>query len=156
MNWKNKKKVIVCFVWLMILSGMAATVSANAPQSLSIEYNSETQILTVDIDHQVSDPTTHYIFQVVIKKNSETYNISTYTSQPSSTSFSYTYQVVAIQNDTLDVTASCIQGGSKTTQITVGGSVSATNNNKSTPGFELVVFAYALICIFVFQRYKKR
>ena len=63
--------------------------------------------------------------------------------------------VNATIGDTIDVVASCNQGGSKTTQyiITQGG----TNNDEtetSTPGFELLIFLAALMTSTILLRKK--
>jgi len=112
---------------------------------MTVSYNLETQDIRVTITHPISDPTTHYIYKVELKKNGLIYNTSTYTSQPDPNSFTYTYQVNATIGDTIDVTASCIQGGSKTLQHTI--STNNGQNNKSTPGFEGIVLLTALVII---------
>jgi len=46
-----------------------ASVSAHAPSEIHLAYDSPTQTLQVTIVHSVSDPATHYIEFVSIKKN---------------------------------------------------------------------------------------
>lgn len=140
--------ILSCFIAFFAFSVIAC---ANAPSNMTVAYNLETQELRVTITHPVSNPSTHYIFKVEIQKNGMMYNTSTYTSQPDPTSFTYTYQVNASAGDTLSVTATCIQGGSKTVQQTV--STNNDQNNKSTPGFEIIILVAALaIIIGIVQR----
>jgi len=147
-NNHEKKQVlfwrcdITILLILVALISIPYMVCANAPSGMTVSYNLETQDLRVTITHPVSDQTTHYIKEVKIEKNGVLYNTSLYESQPDLNSFTYTYTVNATTGDTIDVTASCIQGGSKTIQHTV-----AINNGESktsTPGFESIVLLGAL------------
>lgn len=140
-------------VSLIVFCTIPFIVYANAPSGLTVSYNLQTQDLQVTIAHPVNNPTIHYIYQVELQKNGIIHNTSTYTSQPDPNSFTYTYRVNATTGDTIDVTASCIQGGSKTTQYTV-----STNNaekNTSTPGFESMVALSAIVFIVILLRRKK-
>jgi len=139
----NRSRSILLVIGTFLV--ISNTVCANAPSGMTVSYNLETQDIRVTITHPISDPTTHYIYKVELKKNGLIYNTSTYTSQPDPNSFTYTYQVNATIGDTIDVTASCIQGGSKTLQHTI--STNNGQNNKSTPGFEGIVLLTALVII---------
>lgn len=131
------------------------TVSAHSPSTLTVAYDLENQNLRITISHQVNDPTDHYISKVEIKKNGAIYNTSLYTEQPNANSFSYNYAVNATIGDTIDVVASCNQGGSKTTQYTITqGETNNDENNTSTPGFELLIFLAALITSTILLRKK--
>jgi hypothetical protein len=143
-----KRGYILILLCAVLICTIPTPVNANAPSALTVSYNLETQALQVAITHPVSDTVTHYIYKVEIKKNGIIYNTTTYTSQPDPNSFTYTYHVNATTGDTLEVTASCIQGGSKTIQYTI-----ATNNGenkKSTPGLEtsIVIMSIAFFLIF--------
>jgi hypothetical protein len=131
---------------------MPYTVCANAPSGMTVSYNLETQDLQVIITHQVSDQTTHYIYQVKIEKNGVPYNTSLYDSQPDLNSFTYTYQVNATTADIIDVTASCIQGGSKTIQHTIA--INNDESKKSTPGFEVIILLGAVLITLTMLRRK--
>ena len=142
--------VLLCSV---LICAIATPVNANAPSALTVSYNLESLAFQVTITHPVSDTVTHYIYKVEIKKNGVGLNTTTYTSQPDPNSFTYTYQVNASTGDTLDVTASCIQGGLKTIQYTI-----ASNNGdtkKSTPGFEMILFIGVVIMIVTILRRKE-
>jgi hypothetical protein len=137
---------LFCIIVVVVLP---YSVCANAPSGLTVSYNLETQELSVTITHQVSDPTTHYIYKVEIQKNGADYNTSLYTSQPDPNSFTYIYNVNATTGDVITVKASCIQGGSKSIQYTV----SSTNNGKSsTPGFEMIALIGALLISIILLR----
>ncbi len=80
------------------------------------------------------------------------YNTSTYSSQPDPNNFTYTYSVNATTGDTIDVTASCIQGGSKTIQHTIAQNNGV--NKKTTPGFEMIILISAALITFAILRRK--
>jgi hypothetical protein len=146
--WSSK---ITILLFLVALISMSYMVCAHAPIGITVSYNLETQDLRVIITHPVSDQTTHYIKEVKIEKNGVLYNTSLYDSQPDSNSFTYTYQINATTGDTIDVTASCIQGGSKTIQHTVV--INNGESKKSTPGFEVIVLLGAVvISLVILQR----
>jgi PGF-CTERM motif len=135
---------------------LTVTTTAHAPSTLNLSYNIQTQELNVTITHQVANPTTHYISKVEIKKNGVTYNTTEYTEQPDPTSFTYSFPVNATVGDTLEVIASCIQGGSKTTQYTITQqNTNGNDNTSSTPGFELLLALGALFSVIILVRKKK-
>ena len=146
------RRSILIILFLVALISMPYTVYANAPSSMTVSYNLETQDLLVTITHPVNDLTTHYIKELKIEKNGVLYNTSLYESQPDLNSFTYTYTVNATTGDTIDATASCIQGGSKTIQHTVA--INNGEGKKSTPGFEIIVLLGALVISLAILRRK--
>ncbi|MGD2250901.1 MAG: hypothetical protein PVF58_21080 [Candidatus Methanofastidiosia archaeon] len=111
------KKSIVC-VFAGVLALFILPVAAHAPSEMTLEYDLDSQVLTVTIVHNVSDPASHYIFNIEIQVNTtETYE---YTNQPTESEFSYTYNVPASQGDTIMVIAECNLGGSMTQSLVVG------------------------------------
>ena len=147
--WRRGVPVLLFLVAFIV---MPYTVCANAPSGLTDSYNLETQDLRVTITHPVSDQTTHYIYVVKIEKNGVLYNTSLYDSQPDLNSFTYTYQVNATTSDIIDVTASCIQGGSKTIQHTIA--INNGESKKSTPGFEVIILLGAVLITLTMLRRK--
>jgi hypothetical protein len=132
---------------------MTENTIAHSPSTLTVSYNLQTQELRITITHQVANPSTHYISKVEIKKNNVTYNTTFYTEQPDPNSFTYSYTVNATVGDTLQVTASCIQGGSKTSQLTITQqNTNDDGNTSSTPGFELLIALGALLSAFILIR----
>lgn len=124
---------------------------ATPPSNMTVSYNIETHELQVTITHQVSNPITHYIHEVKIVKNGALYNTSLYDSQPDPNSFTYSYQVNATTGDTIDVTATCIQGQSLTIQHSIA--ANDGGSKKSTPGFEVIVLLGAIvISLTIFRR----
>ncbi len=151
-KWLN---LVLCSLLVFVFLGFIGDpVIAHSPSSMTLEYNSVTERLTVDITHSVADGNTHYVDNVLVTVNGETEVDQDYTSQSGST-FSYTYEdMYADENDTIEVLASCNQGGSITQSIVVSGEkTSSADNDTSTPGFEIVfLFIAFLILLFVLRR----
>lgn len=131
---------------------LPVAVYAHPPSTMTLSYNLETQDLFVNLSHQVSDPATHYISQVEIKKNGVLYNTSFYSDQPTSDSFSYIYKVTATAGDSIEVYAECNLGGSRTAQYTI--LEENSEDDTATPGFEVVIFLCAILAGLVLLRKK--
>ncbi len=142
--------IVLCFLFVSIFS---ITASAHSPSNMDLSYAVETQTLKVTITHQVANPDTHYVYNIVIKKNGETYNTYDYTSQSSITSFTYNYNINTTEGDVIEVTASCIQTGSITRQVTVSADngTSGDSNGTSTPGFELTMSVVAIAAVLLWK-----
>jgi desulfoferrodoxin (superoxide reductase-like protein) len=108
-----------CFLLSAVYLWLPQHVYADPPQDVALNYNLQTQTLTVTITHKSSFTGFHYIKQVEIKKNNELVSKNDYTSQTSETTFAYTYNVQAAENSILEVTAMCSIRGKKTATLTV-------------------------------------
>jgi hypothetical protein len=153
--YEKRQMLFWRYVVLILLIGVTigtlpSTVHAHPPSTMTVAYNLETQDLYVNLTHQVSDPATHYISLVEIKKNGAIYNTSFYTDQPTPNSFSYTYKVNATAGDVIEVYADCNLGGSRTVQYTI--TEDNGENDKSTPGFALIIFLGAVVISFLVLR----
>jgi len=151
MNCSKIAPIILCFLAVILVS---QNVSAHSPSNMSINYDSENQKLETTITHQVSNPDSHYIYNIAIKKNGETYNSFNYTNQPSGSSFTYTYDIDTTEGDTIEVTALCIQGGSITKQVSINdeNGFSDDSDGSSTPGFEIVLLIVSLLIIIIIKK----
>lgn len=142
------------FILSIFLTVCCSLAYAHSPSSMTAEYNSVTEQLTVEINHQVSNPNTHYVNNIVVTLNGETEVDQSYSSQPDS-SFTYTFEdIYAEEGDQIEVTANCNQGGLITDQLTVGSdTTSDSDDDSSTPGFELIlVFASVISVFFIYRR----
>ncbi|MCK5297367.1 MAG: hypothetical protein KAJ76_00575 [Candidatus Heimdallarchaeota archaeon] len=120
--WIKKKRnllLISLFILLIGLSINSTKITGHSPSNLTLEYGFFDQELTVLLVHSVADSNSHYIIDVDIWKNDVLVNSTSYTSQPTNSIFSYTYNISATVGDILEVTTECNQGGTKTEQITV-------------------------------------
>lgn len=93
---------------------------ADSPEALALNYDLQTQILTVTITHKSTFTGLHYIKQVSIGRNGEPVEKKEYSSQTGKATFVYTYKVPAAAGDVLEVTAVCNISGKKTATLPVG------------------------------------
>ena len=103
---------------LMVLCLYPQAAYADAPQDVTLKYDSGAQTLAVTITHP-SSFSFHHIKSVEIKKNSAVISTTNYDTQPAESTFTYTYKVTAAAGDKLEVTATCSVAGSKTATMTV-------------------------------------
>jgi hypothetical protein len=158
MNILKKKIFILLSIFLMIgVLSTSLNVRGHEPSNMSLSYNSNTEELTVSITHTVSNPNDHYIYRVRIWINASLINTSLYTSQPSTSSFSYVYDIIANIGASIQVTADCNQGGSITRSITISETNGQTDGEPAIPGFlGLLVIVSITIFITTFTIIKKR
>jgi hypothetical protein len=98
---------------------LSTNTIAHPPSSMELNYNFFTQKLNVTISHQVADPNNHYVESVEILKNDVEFITTDYTSQPSTSTYIYIYDVAATDGDDLEVTAICSITGDITETIRV-------------------------------------
>jgi len=109
-------KALAAFMLLVMLT-MPAT--AHSPSQVSLVYDSQNQSLSVTTTRQVSNPSSHYVFKIVVQKNGEQVLTKEYKSQPTSSTFTYDYPINATKGDVLKATAFCSIAGSRSGEITV-------------------------------------
>jgi desulfoferrodoxin (superoxide reductase-like protein) len=154
----NNRLISITGILILILFTFSTiNVSAHSPSDMNLSYNTNIKELEVSITHQVADPDTHYVFNITIKINDETIQTEDYSSQPGS-SFTYLYEdFIATEDDKIEVTAQCNLGGSITETLTVTSEeTSKSTDDDSTPGFELVLIIFSIICIIlILKKYEK-
>ncbi len=96
------------------------TAYANEPSSLTLSYDSSSQMLSVTVGHYTYDVTVDYISSVEVKINGKPYQTFNYTSQYDKNIAAFSYKIEANPGDQIEVTATSKLGGSKTSSITVG------------------------------------
>jgi hypothetical protein len=104
----------------LLLALLPAPGGAHSPKEVVLTYDQTKQTLEVRITHGVSNPASHYIKKVEIKKNGKASGVTEYQSQPGPETFSYTYPLDAAPGDLIEATGSCVIFGSKTGKLTVG------------------------------------
>lgn len=105
----------------LLLVGLADLGAAHAPSSMSLDYNFNQQILSVTLTHTSPTTTNHYVETVVVYRNDVEVLEETYTSQPDTRTFTYEYEVTAVDGDILKVYSECNIGGDVEEEITVVG-----------------------------------
>lgn len=127
-------------VLLIGLGSVSPVVSAHPPSDMALAYDSDVEVLNITISHAVSNVDSHYIDALEISKNDVAYTTKAYSTQPSSSTFTYSISVQAVEGDILAVTASCNQYGSLKKSLTLNGETTETNG---APGFSLLLLCAA-------------
>lgn len=121
MTYKLKKNNSVTVLFcLLVIFIFVPKVMAHSPNSMTLEYDENTNQLDVTITHPVSDNLTHYIEEVRIKVNSTLNQPNEYNSQPGNT-FTYSYTIEAAPGTRFEVKATCSISGDITRSIVVPG-----------------------------------
>ncbi|MHB8137026.1 MAG: hypothetical protein ACYDGO_01390 [Smithellaceae bacterium] len=107
------------FMALIVISavcGYQQSSYASPPESIQIKYALPAQTLFVTVGHDTMFKGSHFIKYIEIKKNGAVVSINKYESQPGD-SFTYTYKIPAIEEDTFQITATCSKNDSKTSPL---------------------------------------
>ena len=116
----------------VLLAGQLVAVDAHTPAQITLEYDFDLQELTVTVSHSVSDTNTHYIYEIVVEKNSALFTTESYTSQSTTSGMSDTISVPAVDGDVLSATAKCSISGQISGQVTVVDPTTSTTTSTST------------------------
>jgi hypothetical protein len=115
---RSKYLQAVFFVFLFLCFSPQLSY-ATPPKSVNLIYDMKTQTLSVTIDHYTLSAGMHHIKYVEIKKNGMLISKNTYSTQPTGSIFTYTYNIPAAKGDIFEVTATCNMWGHKTSTFTV-------------------------------------
>lgn len=170
----RKLSILIIVFTFFIISYNTINASAHSPASVTAVYDITNQKLNVSIVHSVADPNSHYIESVKITisrggvtEYDETFS---YTSQPITSSFLYTYNVTAISGDIITVLITCNQGGSGTDTLTATDNIdtstedlssntntedSDTDKTEETPSFLIAEIIISSLTIILFRKWKK-
>ena len=119
MNRRNSL-ILTGLIFIFILGFQAGLAAAHTPGPMTLEYNEATDILTVSVTHVTDSPTTHYIYEIVVEKNSVQVDSQTYTSQSDPSEVVETFTIDAEDGDVFRVTAKCSVAGQVSQQLTIG------------------------------------
>ena len=141
MKYKTIKAVFLAMFTTIILL-VSSHAIAHSPEDIVLEYDIDTTTLDVTITHVTLDPNSHYVYKVDVKINGELYLSEQYTSQPTTSTFKYSYTVTANAGDEISVTAFCSLFGSLTKTLTVPNenapdAPEITGPSNGSPGEEL-------------------
>ncbi|MFW9911362.1 MAG: hypothetical protein ACFFEU_02770 [Candidatus Thorarchaeota archaeon] len=128
---KTAGRVAIIAAAIFIVLGSTPVV-AHTPSNMTLDYDWDTQTLSITISHSVSDPNSHYIQTIIIYKNDAMVHTESYTSQESTSGVSDTFSMAAIDGDTLRVWANCSISGFIERSIIVSES---GNTTLPPPGF---------------------
>jgi hypothetical protein len=146
---KMKKGMTLTFFSLVVIMILVQGVPVNAhpPGPMDLSYDFASQVLTADITHVVVDVNSHYIYQVVVERNSVVVLTRDYTTQNTTSGLSATYSIAAAHGDVLRVTAKCIISGQASDQITVVDPTATPINGGGTWLDMTLIIAVAVVAI---------
>jgi desulfoferrodoxin (superoxide reductase-like protein) len=124
---------VFAVLMLVALKHFPTSVSAHSPSGIELNYDSETNTLSVDVTHSVSDTNTHYIEEIEIFLNDVLEEEKTYTSQESTSSMSDTFIIEATDGDVIKVKAYCNQFGSYEQSLVIGDGIPPEETTTTTP-----------------------
>ena len=130
------KILILCaLVFLVATAYRPLHAEGHAPGPVTLEYDTETQVLTVSAAHNVpvEDLNSHFVIQIVIEKNAVHYATRDYTNQTNTSGRMDTFNVSAAAGDILRATAKCSITGQGSGQLTVPGATT-TASTTTTDG----------------------
>lgn len=145
--------MLTCFFLTIVISSNC--VLGHPASNVDINYNFNEQSLTVTISHNTDNKETHYIEKIEVYKNGVTVIDEDYTSQPSSNTFTISFNVSANDGDVLKVETECNLVGKTEDSLTVKSSEnggSTDNGDNSTPGFELILVGCSIVLVLFLQR----
>ncbi|TFG31323.1 hypothetical protein EU528_06425 [Candidatus Thorarchaeota archaeon] len=151
---RRKSLILLGIISVLFLASKGMVAEAHTPGPIVLEYNIGTGVLTVTVTHSTSDVNSHYIYEIVVEKNSVQVDIKTYTNQSSSSQVVETFSVAAVAGDVLRASAKCSVSGQISGEITVPSTTTTTTTSTSattstTPDYTIIAIltATAIIAI---------
>ncbi len=139
-----------CILLILLLGIVVSPAAAHPPSGVTLVYNEEEGELAMTVVHGVSDPSSHYIGEVTMRKNGETVIGEVYTGQPSGDTFTYRYPIILNPGDEIVATAECNIGGSGTARFLMPGqTVPALSGPDNVPRYlyHAVLMVTGILCI---------
>ena len=115
---KFVKMSAICVMVVLVLTILGSLAAAHPPGFIIPKYEEGSLKVTI-IHFSLTPKGSHYIHQIEIEKNGQSYLVENYTDQPRFLFFSYTYTVEAEEGDELTVTAYDSLFGQKSRTIIV-------------------------------------
>jgi desulfoferrodoxin (superoxide reductase-like protein) len=131
---KTKQLMIALFAAFMLvtLTYFPRSVNAHSPSGITLDYDTETNTLSVDVNHDVSNPNTHFIEKIEVYLNDVLEEERTYTSQETASSKSDTFNIEAIAGDVFKVIAYCNQFGSYEQSLVISDGTTTEETSTTT------------------------
>ena len=148
-------KILIIILFILGLVVNSYCVLGHPASNVEVKYDYDNQKLNVTISHNTDDTTSHYIEKVEVYKNGVTIIEEDYTSQPSSNTFTLSFDILADDGDVLKVETECSLGGKTEDSLTVKSTENGTsdeNGDKATPGFEFILLGVSIVFILFLRR----
>ena len=137
-----------CLLFLLLLGIAAGPAVAHPPSGVTLVYSEQNGEVAMTVNHSVSDPSTHYIGEVTIRKNGETVIGEVYTGQPSEDTFTYRYPIILTPGDEIVATAECNIGDREPPGFLCPGRPSPASGPDTVPQlYHAVLMVTGILCI---------
>jgi desulfoferrodoxin (superoxide reductase-like protein) len=105
-------KTIIKITLISLLFLVCYPVFAHSPSDIQISFDKASKILTINVMHNVEDPTDHYIRQIKVSLNVQNVITQNFSSQTDTNGQKASYIFIdAAPGDQIMVTAICNLGG---------------------------------------------
>jgi len=154
----KQKKIMIIILLILGLVVNSYCVSGHPASNVDLKYDFDNQILNATISHNTDDTNTHFIEKVEVYKNGVTIIEENYISQPSSNTFTLSFDVSTNDGDVLKVETECSISGKTQDSITVkseGDGISTEKDDTSTPGFGLLITTLGITLFIILKRKRK-
>jgi putative alpha-1,2-mannosidase len=112
-------KHLICVMGIVIILGVGM-VYPHAPSKINLNFERETQILSIGFEHQVRNAENHFVYQVKVRINKKDVVEQTLSRQDTEEGGTLIYKINGLQSgDVIEVRLNCMQGGSKSEKITI-------------------------------------
>jgi desulfoferrodoxin (superoxide reductase-like protein) len=125
---------------LLSMLAMAMGAAAHPPSGMTIIYNDRLDVLTVSIDHDVKDRTTHYVEKIEVWIGNSQVIERTFTEQPRD-KYNERFTLNTEEGDQVTVKAYCNIEGMVERTMTIGPGITAEGDQADTLGMMLYVHA---------------
>ncbi|MGY5872797.1 MAG: hypothetical protein RTV72_11165 [Candidatus Thorarchaeota archaeon] len=129
---RTVQNAIIITLALLICLLPIMPVEASEPENIALVYDFDSQTLTVNVSHYVSNTKNHYIENIEIWKNDISILNSTYTNQTFNWGMYDSFTVATDVGDNLTVTATCNLQGYTITSWLIVSSTTVTNSPTTT------------------------
>ena len=111
---------------LMVI--VAMPLFAHPPKSVTLEYDSDTKILSAVIEHSVNNASKHYVYKVVVEVNGKKRIEQTFTRQMDGEQHEVVYKIADVNDgDKVTVIGYCNISGKKKSELVVSTEPSGDN-----------------------------
>ena len=124
--------IIITFALLAVSIYNIPSVDATEPSDIVLTYDFNSQTLTVNVSHYVSNTKTHYIETIEIKNNEISILNKTYVNQTYNWGMYDSFTVSTSIGDNLTVTATCKRGHSLTRWLIVSSTTTTSSTTETT------------------------
>ena len=132
--------VSVSGLLMLLVVATAMGAAAHPPDGMTIIYNDRLNVLTVSIDHDVKDRSTHYVNKIEVWIGNSQVLERTYTEQPRD-SFNERFDLNAEEGDEVTVRAFCVIDGDIEKTMTIGAGITAEGDKADMLGTMLYMHA---------------